>query len=334
MPLTPEDVQNKRFTVVRFKPGYDEEEVDSFLDEIETELRRLLGENSTLKQTAVTAAAAPPPAPVAPAIVAPAVPEPALPPPPPAAPREDPNETALRTLLLAQRTADDAIAQAQAEAEGIVSAARDKAASMENEAHAAHVSRVATLERERTALESEITSLRTFETEFRTRLKAYLESQLGDLDARPSVAPSHSAPSAPRQAAPTPPPTTTGSAPPPPTSSTAAPAASPAPAPAAAPPSLGVPGLAPAANPAAPPVPPVAPRPAAPATGPFSAAPTPGTPAFGARPATTGSEAATPLAPVPSSPVSSIETDVDAGSDAPSGPPTEAPDSDSDSADE
>ena len=67
MPLTPEDVQNKRFTTVRFKEGYDEEEVDAFLDEVETELRRLLGENDELrrapKAAAPAAAAAPPPPP-------------------------------------------------------------------------------------------------------------------------------------------------------------------------------------------------------------------------------------------------------------------------------
>ncbi len=41
MPLTPQDVRNKLFTPVRFKPGYDEDEVDAFLDEVETELTRL-----------------------------------------------------------------------------------------------------------------------------------------------------------------------------------------------------------------------------------------------------------------------------------------------------
>ena len=101
MPLTPDDVQNKRFTVVRFgKSGYDEEEVDSFLDEIEAEMRRLLAESNSLRAAASAPADA---APVA-----------------PAAPAEEPNETALRTLLLAQRTADDAIAQAHAEVEQIV----------------------------------------------------------------------------------------------------------------------------------------------------------------------------------------------------------------------
>ncbi len=62
MPLTPEDVQNKRFTTTRLKAGYDEVEVDAFLDEVEAEMRRLLAENASL-QTAAQAAAAAPPAP-------------------------------------------------------------------------------------------------------------------------------------------------------------------------------------------------------------------------------------------------------------------------------
>src|SRR3954466_16426306 len=106
MPLTPEDVHNKRFSTVRFKEGYDEEEVDAFLDEVEGELRRLASENSDLR-SAPRAAAAPQPAAVAPA--APAAPA-------PAAPVEEPNEAALRTLLMAQRTADEAITQAKQEA--------------------------------------------------------------------------------------------------------------------------------------------------------------------------------------------------------------------------
>ena len=49
MPLTPEDVSNKRFTPVRLREGYDMGEVDQFLDEVESELARLLGENDTLR---------------------------------------------------------------------------------------------------------------------------------------------------------------------------------------------------------------------------------------------------------------------------------------------
>ena len=116
MPLTPEDVQKKQFSTVRFKEGYDEEEVDAFLDEVEAELRRLIAENASLSRASHAGPAAAAVAPEAPAA-----------PPPPA---EDPNETALRTLLLAQRTADEAIAQAKAGAELVVAQGRVRAGSI------------------------------------------------------------------------------------------------------------------------------------------------------------------------------------------------------------
>src|SRR6516165_8045322 len=49
MPLTPADVRNKQFSTTRLRPGYDEEEVDAFLDEIEAELDRLIQENEELR---------------------------------------------------------------------------------------------------------------------------------------------------------------------------------------------------------------------------------------------------------------------------------------------
>ena len=49
MPLTPEDVSNKRFTPVRLREGYDMGEVDQFLDEVESELARLIKENDDLR---------------------------------------------------------------------------------------------------------------------------------------------------------------------------------------------------------------------------------------------------------------------------------------------
>ena len=84
MPLTPEDVQSKRFRTVRgpFKEGYDEEEVDAFLDEVEAELRRLLAENAGGQSGAPSAVPAE-------TVAA------------PTATAEEPNEAALRTLLLA-----------------------------------------------------------------------------------------------------------------------------------------------------------------------------------------------------------------------------------------
>src|SRR3712207_1433733 len=100
MPLTPQDVANKEFAVAgRMKRGYDEEEVDEFLDEVEQEIARLLTENNELRarisalQAQAQQGAAPQSAPAAaPAPVAP----------PAAAPSSGEHEAAaLRTLQLA-----------------------------------------------------------------------------------------------------------------------------------------------------------------------------------------------------------------------------------------
>ena len=48
MAFTPEDVLNKHFTATQFRRGYDEQEVDDFLDEIVVELRRLSTDNVDL----------------------------------------------------------------------------------------------------------------------------------------------------------------------------------------------------------------------------------------------------------------------------------------------
>ena len=50
MALTPEDVINKRFQPTKFREGYDQDEVDDFLDEIVVELRRLNQENAELRE--------------------------------------------------------------------------------------------------------------------------------------------------------------------------------------------------------------------------------------------------------------------------------------------
>jgi DivIVA domain-containing protein len=51
MPLTPADVHNVAFSKPPIgKRGYNEDEVDAFLDLVETELTRLIEENSDLRQ--------------------------------------------------------------------------------------------------------------------------------------------------------------------------------------------------------------------------------------------------------------------------------------------
>jgi DivIVA domain-containing protein len=201
MPLTPEDVANKQFTSTRLKPGYDETEVDEFLDEVEAELTRLYRENDELRnklaaaqrsvaeagnaKTPATsqqvrapgAAATPPPAP-APVQRATS----------PAA-ASNPSEAATGILALAQRTADEHVAEARSQADRIVTEARSRADQLQREMDDRHRQMMGSLETERSALEHRVEELRTFEREYRERLKAYLENQLRDLERRASAAP-------------------------------------------------------------------------------------------------------------------------------------------------
>ncbi len=209
MPLTPEDVRNKQFTTVRLREGYDEDEVDAFLDEVETELRRLIRENDELraKLAAATraASAAPASSTTAPQPVVVKEPEPAPEPPKPAPaapppapvvveqPQQSSSDSAARVLALAQQTADQAIAEARTEANKIVGDARQRAEAIEREARSKadalerdaqdkHRSIIGVLETQRTALETQLDQLRQFEREYRSRLKSFLEGQLRQLE--------------------------------------------------------------------------------------------------------------------------------------------------------
>ncbi|MBC7375071.1 MAG: DivIVA domain-containing protein, partial [Frankiales bacterium] len=208
MPLTPIDVANKQFKIA-FR-GYSLDEVDAFLDEVETELSRLLRDNAAGKDR--TAGGFLPSGAPAEQSAAPAAPLPV-----PALSGMQGQEAALRTLLLAQRTADEAIAEARAEAEQIVNEARHeadttltqarsqadsavskakaeaestlgaaqrKAASVDQDVAARIQAATGDLDGRRRGLELRIDELRSFEREYRTRLKAYLETQLRDLDSR------------------------------------------------------------------------------------------------------------------------------------------------------
>ncbi|MGH3373729.1 MAG: DivIVA domain-containing protein, partial [Actinoallomurus sp.] len=150
MPLTPADVRNKQFSTTRLRPGYDEEEVDAFLDEVEAELDRLIQENEELRAKLAECLRGKVPAMAAP-IVEPKpemthMPEPpkrmepepepmlgglsmppAAPPPPVSSPGEDNMDTAARVLALAQQTADQAIADARREADETLGRARREA---------------------------------------------------------------------------------------------------------------------------------------------------------------------------------------------------------------
>lgn len=171
MPLTPEDVRNKRFTPVRLREGYDMGEVDQFLDEVEAELERLTVENEELRAKVAAASTGEPtglipalssstpaqqtpptPAvqePVQVAAPAPApVPEPTPEPEPTPAPvvvatpaperprptMGDASSAAARLLEIASNNADQLMDAAKEEADRIVGEAKAKAERLTNEA--------------------------------------------------------------------------------------------------------------------------------------------------------------------------------------------------------
>ena len=231
MPLTPADVHNVVFKKPPIgKRGYDEDEVDAFLDVVEAELARLIEENNELRSgsaTGRTPRAVETPEPPAPAPAA-------APPPPPAPVREDDSARASRMLALATETADKYVNEAKAQADQMVVSAktnsermvsearakseqmvseakmradstlndartradtmereaRSKAAALDQDAERRHTEVMGSLEEKRSTLERKIEELRTFEREYRTRFRSYLESHLRDLDTRGSAEPS------------------------------------------------------------------------------------------------------------------------------------------------
>jgi DivIVA domain-containing protein len=155
MPLTPADVHNVAFSKPPIgKRGYNEDEVDAFLDLVENELTRLIEENADLRQRVneldqeLSSARAgggaqptqsipmyqpepepePAPVPVQPVYEAPPAP------PPPAPVSEESHMKAARVLALAQDTADRLTGTAKSESDKMLSDARANADAMLSDA--------------------------------------------------------------------------------------------------------------------------------------------------------------------------------------------------------
>ncbi|MGH3569001.1 MAG: DivIVA-like cell division protein Wag31 [Pseudonocardia sp.] len=269
MPLTPADVHNVAFSKPPIgKRGYNEDEVDAFLDLVEAELARLLEENEELReqvseldqrlgnaQADLEEARSRPPAVMAPMpppiqqIQRPVEPPPmrSMEPPrsmpermmaaqPPMADDQggDHHVQVAKVLSMAQEMAERLTSEAKTEADSMLADARtkseqllseargksdglindararaetmlndartraetlerqsrDKAAMLVGDAERRQSELINTSTRERSSLEKKIEELRTFEREYRTRLKTYLESQVRELEGRGSAAPS------------------------------------------------------------------------------------------------------------------------------------------------
>lgn len=215
MALMPEDLEEKRFTPVRFSEGYDMDEVDNYLDdEVLPRLRELIDENSRLtkeleeahnriaelenaaqesagavavdeesEDVAVEEVVDEPAAPAqdveatAPQQVVDA-PEPAAAP----APVETPDQSAAGIIALANRLHDEYVKKGEDERDRLISEANDEHRRIVSEAEEKSRTTIEAMETKKAELEKSIEGLRTFERDYRSRLRNYLENQLRDLD--------------------------------------------------------------------------------------------------------------------------------------------------------
>ena len=179
MALTPDDVVTKQFQHVRFKEGFDPDEVDDFLDEIVVEWRKTIAENDELKAKLAAYESGESPASAAPAPVAAPVAQPA----PALAESQGAGPVATAGIIeLAQRLHDEHVAEGLAQRDKLVADAKAQAASIVSEAETRGREEVARLDRERSGLESRISELRQFEHDYRAQLRSYMESKLRDLE--------------------------------------------------------------------------------------------------------------------------------------------------------
>ncbi|MCS5733509.1 DivIVA domain-containing protein [Herbiconiux daphne] len=191
MALTPEDVVNKRFSQTKFREGYDQDEVDDFLDEVVVELRRLTQENEELKAQLAAGGSAPAAAaPVETAAVveevvevpAPApVAEPVAAAPAPVNDVDDETGSTTNLLQLARRLHDEHVKEGAEKRDALIAEGHATAARIIAEAETKQRNELARLNQEKAGIEHRIDELRTFEKDYRAGLKTYIEDQLKDL---------------------------------------------------------------------------------------------------------------------------------------------------------
>lgn len=168
--LTPADISNKQFKTTRIKEGYDQDEVDGFLDEVEKDYQflsasvaRLDEENRTLRRVNAAATEAPtavirqapePPSAIAEKLLAAA------------------EEAARQHEAEAKSKADEVVREAGARAAKIVEEAAEAAERIKSEALAEKYRRVQDLDREIRAREERASTARHEGDEARRALAA------------------------------------------------------------------------------------------------------------------------------------------------------------------
>ena len=190
MALSWEDVVNKQFQPTKFREGYDQTEVDDFLDEIVAEFKRLIALNEQLEsenaelRAGGAAPAAGPAADTPQAAATPASVEEAAP-----AAADAAATSAAGVLAMAQRLHDEHVAAGEQRSTELVAEAEATAARLVSDAEEQKARTLEALAEEKAGLEGEVEQLRSFETDYRSRLTSYIEGQLREIRAQKRVEP-------------------------------------------------------------------------------------------------------------------------------------------------
>ncbi|MGR4009608.1 DivIVA domain-containing protein [Leucobacter sp. 1207-22] len=198
MALTPEDVVNQKFTITKFRDGYDLDQVDDFLDTIVEEFRQHEAEKAELQakideltaqlEEARANASQAPAAPVA------AAPQPAA----PAATESSASleadavkSSAMLQMALelhdkyvreGEETRDQLVGDAQKKSTQLVTDAERTAKKLTDDAQTKREAEMRVHTDEVKSIKGRIVDLRQFEAEYRTTLRSYIQSQLRGLD--------------------------------------------------------------------------------------------------------------------------------------------------------
>jgi DivIVA domain-containing protein len=199
MPLTPEDVVNKRFQPTKFREGYDQDEVDDFLDEIVLEMRRITQENEDLRQRMLAADGRLTELQRSGATLVQQVNTAEASIPESTTPNDDFPQAAAdissfesnntnNLLQLARKLHEEHVREGLEKRDALVAEGHATAARIVREAEAQHKADMSKLEQEKALAENDLQTLRNFERDYRTKLKSYIEGQLNDLEAANSPA--------------------------------------------------------------------------------------------------------------------------------------------------
>lgn len=167
--LTAEDVLNKAFSKTKYREGFDQDEVDDFLDEVASTISSLAEERDRLLRRVDDLDRGIPSAASGSALVRAAT---------------DPVNPASPGAMLemAQKLHDEFVRSGEEERERIIYDAKIEADRIRNRAEREATERLENIGKDRADLERKIDDLRRFERDYRARLRTYLENLLGDLD--------------------------------------------------------------------------------------------------------------------------------------------------------